>query len=245
MPRTALVTGSTRGIGRETVEALADIGYRVIVTGRSQRDADKAASEMRDAGHDAIGIGLDVGDPASVDRAGDDVEQITDSLDVLVNNAGILPEAVDDSAALFVSPRVLEETFRVNTFGPAFVVERFLPLIQRALAGRIVNVSTSMGSLSEQLNPQSPYFGMVVPAYQASKAALNSFTVGLSKQLAGSLIKVTAVCPGFVRTDLAPIAREQAPTSPRDAARVVVRAAMLPAHEPSGQFLDSSRVVPW
>lgn len=244
MPRRALITGSTRGIGRASAVMLAEAGYHVIVTGRSGPDAERTAGELRGAGLEAVGIGMDVADPASVDRAGDQIEEFADTLDALVNNAGVLPEAVDMGEKSFVTPKVLEETFRVNTFGPAHVIERFLPLVRRATAGRIVNVSTTMGSLSEQLNPDSPYYGMVVPAYQASKAALNSFTIGLSKLLAETPVSVTSICPGFVRTNLAPAARE-APTTPQEAARVVVRAAMLPSHEPSGQFFDAAGAVAW
>ena len=162
MPRSALITGSTRGIGRATAEALADIGYHVIVTGRSFVDAEKVAGQLRSVGFRASGAGMDVADPASVDRAADQIEAFTDTLDVLVNNAGILPEAVVTDEGSFVSPKVLEETFRVNTFGPAHVIDRLLPWVRNAPAGRIVNVSTVMGSLSAQLDPESPYYSMIL-----------------------------------------------------------------------------------
>ncbi|WP_345529382.1 SDR family NAD(P)-dependent oxidoreductase [Nocardioides endophyticus] len=107
-----------------------------------------------------------------------------------------------------------------------------------------VNVSTTMGSLADQTNPDSPYLSLVVPAYQSSKAALNNVTITLAKQLAVSSIKVTSVCPRFVRTDLAPAAAE-APLAPEDAAEVVYRAATLPDSAASGTFVDAQGAVPW
>ena len=102
-----------------------------------------------------------------------------------------------------------------------------------------------MGSLADQCDPDSPYYGTLVPAYQASKAALNSITIGLGKKLAGTTLKVTSVCPGWVQTDLAPGNREAAPVTADQAAEVIVRAARLPDDAPSGTFLDSAGTVPW
>lgn len=106
-------------------------------------------------------------------------------------------------------------------------------------------MSTTMGSLSDQANPDSPYYRVVVPAYQASKVALNSITISLAKKLAETSIKVTAFCPGFVQTDLTPVNREQAPLTPDAAARVVVTAAMLADDAASGTFFDQNGPVQW
>lgn len=129
-------------------------------------------------------------------------------------------------------------------FGAVAVLEAFLPLVRASSAGRIVNLSTRMGSLTDQLDPASPYFGMVVPAYQSSKAAVNNITIALSKNLAGTPIKVTSVCPGFVRTELTPM-NADASTTPGEAADVVVRAATPPDDAESGTFVDAGGVVPW
>jgi NAD(P)-dependent dehydrogenase (short-subunit alcohol dehydrogenase family) len=102
-----------------------------------------------------------------------------------------------------------------------------------------------MGSLSDQANPDSPYFSVVVPAYQASKAALNSVTISLAKSLAGTTIKANAVCPGFVQTDLTPVNRDQAPLTAAEAARVVVRYALLDGNGPTGGFFDQEAAVAW
>lgn len=132
------------------------------------------------------------------------------------------------------APGAVADTFATNVVGPFNVVKAFLPLLRASSTGRIVNVSTRMGSLAEQADPSSPYYAMVVPAYQASKAALNSLPISLSKALADTSVVVTSVCPGFVQTDITPANREQAQTTPDEAARVVVAAATLPAGVASG-----------
>jgi NAD(P)-dependent dehydrogenase (short-subunit alcohol dehydrogenase family) len=118
-------------------------------------------------------------------------------------------------------------------------------LLRKSPAGRIVNVTTTMGSLTDQTDPESPYYGTVVPAYQASKAALNNVTIALAKALADTTIKVTSVCPGFVQTELTPFNRTHAPLAAADAAELLARAATLPDHAASGTFIDAAGVVPW
>ncbi|MFE6968227.1 SDR family NAD(P)-dependent oxidoreductase [Isoptericola sp. NPDC057653] len=248
MTTVALVTGGTRGLGRAVVEALATQGAAVLLAGRSADAVCHEVAALRANGLDVTGVTLDVDDPASVRAAAAEVAHRFDHLDILVNNAGILPEAGADPTRhgpRFADPRVLEQTFRTNVFGPVAVIEEFLPLLERSAGARIVNVSSTMGSLTDQQDPDSPWFGMVLPAYQASKAALNGITVALAKRLAGTPTVVTSVRPGWVRTDLAPGNRDHAPTSADDAAKVVLRAATLPAGAPSGTFLAEHGVVPW
>ncbi len=241
----ALVTGSSRGLGFATAQALGRLGHRVIVTARDQASADKAAADLRSKGYDAEGLTLDVTSPDSVEAAANRVLELDGGLDILVNNAGILPEATDGEQHEFASLRLFKDTYATNVFGPVAVTEAFLPLLRRSPAGRIVNVSTTMGSLNDQASPESPYYSTVVPAYQSSKAALNSVTIALAKKLAGTPIKVTSVCPGFVQTDLTPINREQAPLTAEQASEVVVRAATLPADAASGTFFDQDGAVAW
>jgi len=128
---------------------------------------------------------------------------------------------------------------------PSRFTEAFLPLLRRSAMGRIVNVSTTMGSLNDQADPDSPYYQMIVPAYQASKAALNSVTISLAKKLADTDIKVTSVCPGFVQTDLTPVNRAQAPLTADQAATIIATAATLPSDAPSGRFIDQNGAVAW
>jgi NAD(P)-dependent dehydrogenase (short-subunit alcohol dehydrogenase family) len=156
-----------------------------------------------------------------------------------------LPEATDPSEREFANVDVFRSTFETNVFGAVAVTEAFLPLLRNSVAGRIVNVSSTVGSLADQTNPDSPYYELVVPAYQSSKAALNSVTICLAKTLNGTGIKVTSVCPGFVKTDLTPASKDQAPLTPEHAAQIIVTAATLPDHAASGTFIDENGVVPW
>jgi NAD(P)-dependent dehydrogenase (short-subunit alcohol dehydrogenase family) len=188
---------------------------------------------------------MDVTDAASVRAAAEEVCQRFGHLDVLVNNAGILPEATNAHPAEVVDLAMFEQTYATNVLGPVAVVEAFLPLLRKSAAGRIVNVSSSMGSLAHQTDPDSPWHSMVVPAYQSSKAALNAITIVLAKALADTPIKVTSVCPGWVQTDLAPDNREQAPMTPDQAAEVVYRAATLSAADATGTFIDADGLVRW
>lgn len=241
--RLALVTGATRGLGRAVAEQLAAAGDHVIVTGRRLDDARRVAADLVAGGRSASALVLDVDSPASVRCAADEVRDRWGALDVLVNNAGVLPEATAEPSG-FVDAAVAERTWRTNVIGPTSVLDAFLPLVRRSDAGRIVNVSSTMGSMTDQATAGSAYAGVAVPAYRASKAALNSLTLSLAQQLAGTGVVVTAVCPGFVRTDLTPVNRKQAPLDADEAARVVVAAA-APDAAPAGVFVDAAGPVPW
>jgi NAD(P)-dependent dehydrogenase (short-subunit alcohol dehydrogenase family) len=241
----ALVTGASRGIGEATAQRLArDCGH-VILTGRRLGDLDESVDRLRREGRSASALRMDVTDADSVRRAADEVVTTYGHLDVLVNNAGVLPEATNTEPAEVVDLGMFRTTFDTNLFGAVAVLEAFLPLLRKSDAGRIVNVTTTMGSLTDQTDPNSPYYGMVVPAYQSSKAALNNVTIALAKALADTSIKVTSVCPGFVRTGLTPVNREQAPLTADQAAEVIHRAATLTADAASGTFVDAAGVVAW
>lgn len=241
----ALVTGANKGIGLATVRRLArDCGH-VIVAARNVEAGQEAADRLTREGFSVSSVKMDVTDSASVRAAAVQVSERFGHLDVLVNNAGILPEATNPDPKEVLDLAMFEQTYATNVLGPVAVVEAFLPLIRRSPAGRIVNVSSVMGSLTHQTDPNSPWYSMVVPAYQSSKAALNAITIGLAKALAETPIKVTSVCPGFVRTDLTPGNKEQAPTTPDEAAEVIARAAALSADHASGTFLDANGLVSW
>ena len=244
MPKIALVTGGNRGLGFAVARQLADAGHAVVIGTREPRRGKEAASKLRADGLDADTVVLDVDDPASVERAARAVRDRYGRLDVLVNNAGVLPEATTDQDEV-VSTTLFRRTFDTNLFGAVSVVEHCLPLLRESEAGRVVNVSTTMASLADQSDPSSPCYSVIVPAYQASKAALNSVTVGLAKLLADTPIKVNAVCPDFVRTNLTPMNRDQAPLTACEAARVVVHYALVDETGPSGGFFDQEAAVAW
>ncbi len=241
----ALVTGATRGIGLAVAQRLAKDDHHVVVAARDAAGGAEVARRLPAEGY--AGGSVPRAGPARAEGRGA-ASYVADQLgrlDVLVNNAGILPEAGAADADGVVDIALFEQTFATNLFGAVAVSSAFLPLLRTSAAGRIVNVSSTMGSLADQTNPDSPYYPMGVPAYRASKAALNSVTIALSKALADTPIKVTSVCPGWVQTDLAPGAREQAPTTPEAAAEVVVAAATLADDVPSGTFMSTEGTVPW
>jgi NAD(P)-dependent dehydrogenase (short-subunit alcohol dehydrogenase family) len=241
----ALVTGANKGIGLATARRLARECGHVIVGARNTEAGQQAADRLSREGFSVSSLTMDVTNPASVRAAAADVSERFGHLDVLVNNAGILPEAtnVDPKEALDLA--MFEQTYATNVLGPVAVIEAFLPLIRKSSAGRIVNVSSAMGSLAHQTDPNSPWYSMVVPAYQSSKAALNAITIVLAKALADTPIKVNSVCPGFVQTDLTPANKEQAPTTPAEAAEVVVEAAALSSDGATGTFVDANGTVSW
>ncbi len=243
---TALVTGANKGLGREIARLLGAAGMTVFLGARDAVRGKAAAGELAAAGADIRYVQLDVTDESCISAAAQRVGEQHGRLDVLVNNAGILPEATADDIERPLDPRMFRETFETNVFGAVTVTKAFLPLLRRSDAGRIVNVSSTMGSLNEQGNPASPYYNLIVPAYQMSKAALNGLTIALAKSLTDTPIRVNSVCPGWVQTDLGgPDNRAAAPTTAGEAAQIVVDMAQISPDGPTGQFVDRSGSVPW
>jgi len=245
MTTIALVTGANRGLGLEVARGLGRAGATVIVGARDAAAGRRAAEALRADGVDAEAVTLDVTSRASAQVAANEIGERHGRLDVLVNNAGILPEATEPAEEL-VDLDLFRRTFEVNLLGAVNVVQHVLPLLRRSAAGRIVNVSTTMGSLRDQLDPASPYFGLVVPAYQGSKAALNGLTIALAKQLADTPITVNAVCPGWLQTDLGGADnRAAAPLTAAEGAEIVVALATGPAGGQTGRFVDRNGPVAW
>lgn len=245
--KVALITGANKGLGYATARQLGQSGVNVIIGARDGAKGEQAARELRDQQIDAEALTLDVTDESSVKAAAQHLAERHERLDILINNAGILPEVTAaDEVAGPLDLRMFKSTFETNVFGAVSIMQEFLPLLANSEAGRIVNVSTTMGSLTDQSDPESPYYGLAVPAYRASKAALNSITIGLSKALADTNVKVNSICPGWVQTDLGgPENRAQAPLTADEAARIVVDMALIPQDGPSGQFVDRDGTVAW
>jgi NAD(P)-dependent dehydrogenase (short-subunit alcohol dehydrogenase family) len=231
-PRVALITGANKGIGLAIARSLAAQGLTVIVGARDLALGEAAA---RSIGGSARAIALDVTSPASIAAAAAGLEQ----LDVLVNNAGIARAGGPASTASLAQAR---EVFETNVLGVIAVTQAMLPLLRRSPAGRIVNVSSSLGSLTSINVPGSPYPAIGGVAYGPSKAALNAVTVAFAHELAGTNIKVNAACPGYVATDLnghaGPLTVEQGAHEP-------VRLALLPDHGPTGTFSNEAGPLPW
>jgi NAD(P)-dependent dehydrogenase (short-subunit alcohol dehydrogenase family) len=242
MSTIALVTGATRGIGLATARQLGATGITTLIGARDPDAGKRAAEQLRDDGADSDFLELDVTDQDKIAAAYSNIERRHGRLDILVNNAGVLPEASADRAVVPLQLAMFRPTFETNVFGTVAVTEAMLPLLRKSMAGRIVNVSSSLGSLTLQTDPDWPSY-VVTPAYQASKSALNAITVALAKLHAD--VTVLSVCPGFVQTDIHPPSnRANATTTPDEAGEFVARVAADPTVQ-TGSFIDRNGTVPW
>lgn len=242
-PMIALVTGGNKGIGREIAAQLAELGHTVLIGARSIERGEEAAAELRAAGGDVTAVALDVTDPASASAAAETVRSRFGRLDALINNAGIshrpgadfagqLPRSADVDHVRYV--------FETNVFGVITVSSAFLPLLRNSDSPRIVNVSSSAGSLaaiSDFANSDPIALG-----YVPSKTALTAVTMMYARDLASENILVNAVCPGFVATDLN---NHHGVGTPAEGAASAVRMATIPADGPTGTFTDDQGPVAW
>jgi len=240
MKKAALVTGANKGLGFETALQLAQQGYTVWVGARDRDRGEKAVDILSSAG-DVRLVSLDVTDEASISRAAAHIEAATGALDVLVNNAGIaVPDGEGRPSTVEVG--ALQRTLEVNVYGALRVTQAFLPLLRRADAGRIVNVSSTLGSLGALTSPENPFAEIPAFAYTSSKTLVNALTGWLAIELAATSIKVNSVCPGHNATDMNGGVGAQ---HPAEGAKVVVRAATLDADGPTGTFFDVNGTLPW
>lgn len=239
----ALVTGANKGIGRQVSSQLAALGLTVLLGARSAQAGELAATELRAEGCDAHAVQLDVSDADSIDSAAAWIRQRFGRLDVLVNNAGISGEFVPIVSADLDDVRVVFET---NLFGVIGVTNAMLPLLLGARAPRIVNVSSSVGSLSVMSQPDGPFAQLPASAsYPPSKTALNSLTVQYAKELRDTKMLVNAADPGRCATDLIKVTGLTAPRSAADGAAIIVQLATLGPDGPTGGFFSESGLVPW
>ncbi len=227
MDKVALITGANRGIGFETARQMKMLGYEVILTSRNVEEGERAARE--------IGVGyhqLDVTSAKSIDSLKSHVDAEFGRLDVLINNAGIL---LDRKASILdLSEDTLHTMFETNTIAPLMLIRAFLPLMKKQNYGRIVNVSSQLGSISN--------FSDYTPAYRLSKLALNGITRMLADALQGTNILVNSVHPGWVKTEMG---GASAPLSLEEGARNVIWAATLPDDGPRGGFFYDEKPISW
>lgn len=227
----ALVTGANRGIGQETARQLAQKGFKVILTSRSESGR-AVAEEFREAGFDVDFHQLDVADGQSIAELTEYLADTYDHLDVLINNAGIHYDTFQNTLTADFS--IVEEALRVNTIGPWRVSKALMPLLQKSPAGRIVNVSSSSGSFADSWPG--------TPAYSMSKCGLNMLTMKMAADLEGTTVKVNSAGPGWVRTAMG------GPDAPRDVAEgaaSIIWAALIPADGPNGGFFRDGEAISW
>ena len=238
--RVALVTGANKGIGLAIARQLAGSGVTVIIGARDVHRGQAAAGQLTGAGFDAHFVQLDVLDAASIAQAAAAIGAQHGRLDILVNNAGIndAGDGPPGSAAIAAARRL----FDTNFFAPLAVTQAMLPLLRQAPTARIVNMSSSLGSLAINGDPASPYYSVRLIGYNASKAALNMLTVQLAEELRGAGIAVNAACPGYVATDLN---GHSGYLTPEQAAHVPVRLALLTDATLTGKFISAEGEVPW
>lgn len=237
----ALVTGANGGIGKAVAEQLAiEHGYHVIIGSRKIADGEAVATSLKQRGHQASTIQIDLSSDESIHEAVKTIEAAHKKIDVLVNNAGVHFETSETNLA---TREILSNTFQINTIGTAILTEAFLPLLRRADNPRIVFVSSRNGSIQQSLDKTWYWYGMQQPAYKASKAALNMLAVRYVIELEEAGGKVNMVCPGFVKTKM--VGYHPDGRSPEVAAEKIVELATLGKDGPTGTFVDADGEIPW
>lgn len=236
-----LITGANKGIGFETARQLGKLGHTVLMGARDQARGRAAADRLKSEGLDVHFLQMDVADSGSIARARELIERQHGRLDVLINNAGVF--VGERTTAPSREPIAdLRRTFEINVFGLVETTQAMLPLLRKSHAGRIVNLSSILGSLGEHSDPKSPIYGVLTTGYNMTKAAVNMFTVNLAHELKATPIKVNAAHPGWVKTDMG---GDGAPMVVEDGARTSVWLATLGADGPTGGHYHMKSALRW
>ena len=241
MPETiALVTGANKGLGKEISRQLAVKGIHVLMAARDQQRGEKAVAELRAQGLPVEFLQLDVTSQPSVDHAAAEVQRRHGRLDILVNNAGIALDWCPPSEA---AVDAFQQTFDTNVFGVFRVTKAFLPLLKKSKHGRIVNLSSGLGSLTNMAKSDGPLAGWkILLAYCASKSALNMITVQFANELRAAGIKVNSANPGYTATDMN---QHQGTKTVQQGAATPVRLALLPDDGPTAGVFSDEGPEPW
>jgi NAD(P)-dependent dehydrogenase (short-subunit alcohol dehydrogenase family) len=238
--RQALVTGANKGLGLAIAKGLASAGFSVWMGARDRSRGEEAVKSLRGEGLDVRFVEIDVADDASVRRAAETLGHEIDALHVLVNNAGIVLDLQTPPSELGMDD--VKATFEVNVYGPIRVTQAFAPLLKAADDARIVNMSSGLGSLTLITDPTSMFSTANLLAYTSSKVALNAVTVSFAKEFEPFGIKVNAVEPGNVRTDLN---GNSGSLTPEEGAETAIKTALIDNSGPTGGFFGSHGRQPW
>ncbi|QUL52741.1 SDR family oxidoreductase [Paenibacillus tritici] len=239
-PTTVLITGANKGIGYETARQLGALGHRILIGSRDEQRGSEAAAALAQESIDAHFIHIDLQDQDSIAAAAQTIARDYSGLDVLINNAGI---SLGGGAAPSQLPMSdLRATFETNFFGTLSVTRAMLPLLLQSPAGRIVNMSSGLGSLSFNSDPGHEHAEFNLLAYNSSKAAVNMTTITFAKEFKDTPLKINSGDPGFTATDLNGFTGLR---TVEQGAGIAVRLATLDADGPTGGFFDENGEVPW
>lgn len=239
----AFITGANRGIGYETAKGLGELGITVILGSRDLAKGQNAAKKLQSLGIKAEAIEYDAEQANSANNVFEYIDKNFGKLDILVNNAGINKEQLMGSNnSSSVSQEVLHKTFQTNLFAVIELTQKLLPLIRKATDGRIVNLSSILASLTLHSMPNSPIDPAKAFAYNASKTALNAYTIHLAHELRDTTIKVNSAHPGWVKTELG---GESAPMEVADSGKTSVQLATLDSDGANGGFFHVGEALPW
>jgi NAD(P)-dependent dehydrogenase (short-subunit alcohol dehydrogenase family) len=239
-----LISGANKGLGFETARQMGKMGYKVLLGARDAGKGQAAAEVLRKEGLDAQAVKLDVTKQADVDAVAKRIDrEFGGVLDVLVNNAGLMVEkSWTSNVTSEMKVEDVRATYETNVLAPFALTKALLPALKRSKAGRIVNVSSVLGSVTLQGTKGSPTYSTKLFAYNSSKAALNMLTIHLAHELRGTRIKVNSAHPGWAKTDMGGSA---ATLSVEDGARTIVELATLGEDGPNGGYFHGSEVIPW
>ncbi len=235
----ALVTGANKGIGFEIARGLGTKKITVLVGARDEARGQAAAEKLKAEGSDARFVKLDITDPETIRSASAWIEKEFGRLDILVNNAGIAEWGFKPSDVDLAKVR---EVYETNFFGPIALIQGMLPLLRKSKHGRVVNVSSSLGSLTLSSDLSSPFADFLALGYNTSKSALNAMTVQFAKELKDTSIKVNAICPGYCATD---INGNSGPRTAAQGAAAAIQYATIGADGPTGGYFNDEGRVPW
>jgi NAD(P)-dependent dehydrogenase (short-subunit alcohol dehydrogenase family) len=241
----AFITGGNRGLGFQTALLLRD-GIKVVIGSRDLAQGEQAVGLLRAEGIDADVIQFDITKAADAQSAYDYFNSNYGRLDILVNNAGIaagtFPGTGPEHSASLVPAEILHKVFETNFFAQVALTNALLPLIRKSAAGRIVNLSSILGSLNLHATPGSPIYHAKSFAYDASKTALNAYTIHLAYELRDTGIKVNSAHPGWVKTDMG---GPQATMELSEGGKTSAALATLPDDGPTGGFFHVGQPLPW
>ncbi len=247
--RVAFITGANKGIGLETARGLGALGVAVVIGSRDESRGVAAADMLRSEGIITVeSVKFDATKREDHDAIARVLANRYGKLDILVNNAGVMLDSVSFegeggfNTTSTVTPDTLLETFETNFFAVVALTQKLLPLIRKSKAGRIVNLSSILGSLTLHADPSSPIYPMKAFAYDVSKTALNAFTIHLAHELRSTSIKVNSAHPGWVKTDMGGSA---APMELSEGGKTSVQLATLPDDGPTGGFFHLGEPLPW